>query len=145
MVEQTVKISLCCDAGMGCQVGKKCMLPFTPTSAGGFIGPLKWINHFPLTGLSTSHPLSPHFGFGFYSQTVYTNCEGCGMCVDCVHITTQNTCATQVCINPQSMIMHAYNTCPADRVCVEAHGCMCLAGQSSNSTGCFSCSLSLVL
>lgn len=39
------------------------MHPFIPTSAGGFIGPLKRINHFPLPGLYTSHPLSPHFPF----------------------------------------------------------------------------------
>lgn len=30
------------------------------------------------------------------------------MCVDCIHVTTQSTCATQVCINPQGMIMHSY-------------------------------------
>lgn len=101
------------------------MLPFIPTSAGGFIGPLKWINHFPLPGLSTSHPLSPHFLFGFYSQTVYTNWGGCGVCVDCVHVTTQSTCATQVCINPQSVIIHAYNTSPADCVCVCRHMAAC--------------------
>lgn len=94
------------------------MLPFIPTSAGGFIGPLKWINHFPLPGLYTSHPLSPHFPFGPYSQTVYTNRGGGGVCVDCVHVTTPSTCDTQVCTNLQSMIMHAYNTCPADSVCV---------------------------
>lgn len=48
---------------ISCQVGKTSVLPFIPTSAGGFIGPLKRINHFPLPGLYTSHPLSPHFPF----------------------------------------------------------------------------------
>lgn len=73
------------------------MLPFIPTSAGGFIGPLKWINHFPLPGLYTSHPLSPHFPFGPYSQTVYTNRGGrWGVCRLCTRYHTEHLCYTSV-------------------------------------------------
>lgn len=54
----------CCDAVTGCQVGKKrTPPPFIPTSAGGFIGPLKRINHFPLPGLRASHPLLSTLSF----------------------------------------------------------------------------------
>lgn len=71
------------------------MHPFIPTSAGGFIGPLKRINHFPLPGLYTSHPLSPHFPF---------------VCVHCAHIASvyECTCVAQVCVYLQCMIVRAH-------------------------------------
>lgn len=138
----------CCDAEMGCQVGKTCVPPFIPTSAGGFIGPLKQINHFPLPGLYTSHPFSPHFPFWFYSQSVYCK-RGVGLCMCIVHAFAcvyKSTCVAWVC---------AYNLyvylCMDIRVplieyaCTYAYGCMRLAAQSTTSAGCFSCSLSLVL
>lgn len=134
----------CCDAAPGCQVGKKrTPPPFIPTSAGGFIGPLKRINHFPLPGPCASHPLLSTLSFvtwGLYETGWEWGAWGPGG-VGAWEI-GGCTCVAFIPFNVWGPAPHAALTV-VPFLCRVAR--MCLVGQSTSSGRRFSCSLSLVL
>lgn len=123
----------CCDAEMGCQVGKTCTPPiYTHISW--------WIYRTLKTDQSFSTPRSLHLSSTLSSPSFLI------LQSLCICRRGRQGCVSAFCVQCSCVCVYVHiHVALIVRVCVYEHGSMCLVAQSTTNTGCFSCSLSLVL